>query len=88
MLNKIFSKLGLMKVSTAKYFVGQYNYELSKLTESNSIKKFGDEGVFIDGTYNSHKKSAEDTFDAFMEMGAKETTQFRHNDKSEMIINI
>jgi len=88
MLNKILSKLGLMKVSTARYFVGQYNYELSKLTEEHAIKKFGSDGVFIDGSYNRYKKSAESTFDSFIEMGAMENTQFSYNDKSEIIINI
>jgi len=86
MFGKLLTKMGLMKISKAKIFVGQYNYTLSKLIENQAYKRFGEDGLFKDGTYNLHKKAAEETFDKFMDIG-KEGINMEFNDKDEIVIS-
>jgi len=87
MFEKLLTKMGLMKISNARLFVGNYNYTLSKLVENQAYRRFGEDGFFKDGTYNAHKKAAEETFDKFMDMGSKRDICMESNDNDEIVLS-
>ena len=86
MIDKILSKIGLMRVNSVKRFVSELTYVQSKITEESAILNFGDTGTFRDGFHNEQRASSLDVLDGYIKMGAGEDIKFRHNDEPAIIL--